>query len=109
MTGVTWQDLAGVIVFLITVAGTGWAIWWRIESRVGTAQGKAEDAHKDLHSYKLHVAEHYATKAGTTEQINALSVTVKDVGERMDKRLDGITERLDRVIEANHTPRRRQP
>jgi Skp family chaperone for outer membrane proteins len=54
---------------------------------------------KDLHDYKLDVAKNYATKADVNAQFQSVSESIKDFGKRMEDRLDGMNERLDRVIE----------
>jgi hypothetical protein len=94
-------ELTTGIGFLIVVVTFVGGIYWRWSSMVGGVD-------KDLQAYKLHVSEHYATKQGVTEQMVALTKAVNDVGDRLDKRLDGMTDRLDRVIEASHKPVRRQ-
>ena len=103
----SWEEAGGAILFFLTVSGALWAIWWRIDGRVGAAKDKADAVDKTLSDYKLHVAEHYATKTGVTEQMITLTKAVNDVGERMETRIDGMNQRLDRVIEANHKPTRR--
>lgn len=113
---ITWEALWAVA----GIVGAAFVIWWRIEMRVERAK---KDAHfkvdavaaradltaAQLAEYKTHVAEQYATKAGVTEQMITLTKAVNDVGERLDKRLDAMTERLDRVIEANHKSERSHP
>lgn len=95
------------IGFLVMLIGAIGSVYWKF----GGAVGKVRD---DLSAHKLHVAETYATKAGTSEQMLALGDAVKAVGDRVErgldgvnKRFDGMNERLDRVIEANHKPVRR--
>ena len=34
-------EIAGAVVFFITVSGTLWGIWWRIENRVEKARAEA--------------------------------------------------------------------
>jgi hypothetical protein len=92
------------ILFLGAIFGTFWRFWGLIDK----AAQEGKDAKTDLASYKLHAAETFATKQGVTEQMVALTKAVNDVGDRLDKRLDGMTDRLDRVIEASHKPVRRQ-
>lgn len=121
MTGnITWDAVWAVFAL---VAGA-FAIWWRIESRVEKAKkealekvlevnekveavrAKSEMTASQLSEHKIELAQKYATKAGMSEQMNVLAKVVNDVGERLDKRFDGMTERLDRVIESHlkHPP-----
>lgn len=102
-------ELAQAIGFLLVVGGAVGTIYWRWSSAVGGVD-------KDLQSYKLHVAETFATKKGVSEQLGSVTKSVEAVGDRVDKRFDTMSnqftqmnERLDRVIEAQHTPRRRNP
>jgi len=108
MTGnITWEMILG----LITIVGFVGGVWWRIEGRINSAadvasmtalaaKTKAEIASDSLQAYKLHVAETYTSKDDVNREFEAVSKTITEVGERMEKRLDGINERLDRVIEA---------
>lgn len=93
------SELMAAIGFLVMLIGAVGSVYWQFGGEVG----KVRD---DLAAHKLHVSETYATKAGMTEQMAALTRTVHDVGERMDRKIDGMNERLDRVIEASHKPRR---
>lgn len=87
--------------FFLTVSGAGWAIWWRIETKVGTASAKADKAVEELAAHKLHVAETYATKAGMQEQTTQIMRAIESVGNR----IDGLNERLDRAFEQRTTRR----
>jgi len=99
-------------LILITIIGAIAGAWWRIENRVEAAKrealaaaalasGQAALAHEQLHEFRLHVAETYASKGG-----------VKDLGDRVmqgqDRVLDEITrlhERMDRIIEGREPAR----
>lgn len=106
--GITWGEVWAVIAAFLALSAAGWGIWWRIAGQIKDVEQKAEATREDLNSYKLDVAERYATKAGVTDQMMSVTKAVTDMGERIDKRLDTMTDRLDRVIEANHKPVRRQ-
>ncbi|MBY8918838.1 hypothetical protein KUG85_04645 [Nitratireductor sp. L1-7-SE] len=117
---ITWEALWAVVGVIAAIVACSFAIWWRIESRMDWAKNdalekvsevndkidelrsKVEMTSAHLAEHKIEVAQKYATKAGMSEQMNVLAKIVKDVGERLDKRLDGMTERLDRVIEARN-------
>lgn len=92
----TWEALSGLVAFLAILGGA----WWRWSGMIGAVKD-------DLQNHKLHVSETYATKASVAEQTLTLTKAINDVGERVEKRLDGMNDRLDRVIEANHKPVRR--
>lgn len=94
------------------------AVWWRIEGRVKEAKAeaslkadaagaKADLVGVQLAEYKLHVSETFATKQSMTAGFEAVTKSINDVGNRVENRIDGMNERLDRVIEANHKPVRR--
>ncbi len=93
---------AELVVFIITVFGAVSGVWWRVESKVKGAEDKADKAAGDLASYKTHVAETFATKAGLQEQTAQLLRAIEGVGNR----IDGLHERLDRVFEQRTTGRR---
>lgn len=98
MTGnITWEMIFG----LIAVAGFVAGIWKQVSGAIGKVNA-------DLQAYKLHVAETFATKSGVNAQYDAVSKSINDVGARMETRLDGMNERLDRVIEAGNKPASRR-
>ncbi|MBB6304694.1 hypothetical protein [Rhizobium leucaenae] len=102
----TPEDIMKAVLFFLTVAGSGWAIWWKIDAKVEKVEGAAskkiaaaeEKANKnaaDLAEHKLHAAETFATKAGMQEQTAQLLRAIEGVGNR----IDGLHERLDRAFE----------
>jgi hypothetical protein len=119
MTGnITWEVLLGMFGILSAVFG----IWWRLESKMKSAaeaastlaknaadaaslvalaaQAKAEIIATDLSKYQLHVAETYASKDGVTRQFELVGKSIAELGERIETRLIGTNERLDRLYEA---------
>ena len=92
-----------VVLFFLTVAGSGWTIWWRIEAKTKAAEDKAAKVVEDLADFKLRVSETYATKQGMQEQTSQLLRAIEGVGNR----IDGLHERLDRAFErtTGRTPR----
>jgi len=94
MTGsIEWGQLAGAVVFLITVGGAMWAVWFRIEGKVASAADKAEKVADDLSAHRLHVAETYLTKAGIREwrdEIMSAMVGLKEDLRHLSSRIDGI-------------------
>ena len=93
---ITWEMIFGLIAIAGFVAG----IWKQVSDGIGKVN-------HDLQSYKLHVAETFATKNSVNQQYDAVSKSISDVGTRMEERLDGMNSRLDRVIEAGKTTPRR--
>lgn len=91
------------------IKGTGCTSAWKAacykadEAKALAVTAEATLSREELATYKTHVAETFATEAGVKEEMAA----VTDVGDRLDKRLDTMTDRLDRVIEHNHKPVRR--
>jgi hypothetical protein len=106
--GITWGEIWTVLLAFLTVSGAGWAIWWRIAGQIKEVEKQTDGLEREFNHYKLHVAETFATKSGLTESMVSVTKAVTDMSERIDKRLDTMTDRLDRVIEANHKPVRRQ-
>ena len=114
MTGnITWETVLG----LIALAGVISGIWFRLEGKIklaqdsaslpGTAaQTTANSTQTDLLSFKLYCAETFATKGGVDKTFEIVAKSIIDVGARMEQRLDGMNERLDRVIEASKTAAR---
>lgn len=56
----------------------------------------------DLQTYKLRVAETYASQANVGKQFEQVAHSITEIGERMESRFDGMNQRLDRVIEGNN-------
>lgn len=107
-------EIAGAVVFFITVSGTLWGIWWRIEGKVKEARADAMQraeaaaalaamARQEVADLRLHAAEHYATKDGMQRQTDSLLRAIESVGNR----IDGLNERLDRAFEARPPARTR--
>lgn len=112
MTGAITWELVALVGAAISIA---FGVWWRIESRVKEAKTeatmkadaagtKADLVGSQLAEYKTHVAETYVTKQGMRELRDEVSAGFKDIKDS----LGGMNERLDRVIESNHKPIRRQ-
>lgn len=98
------------VLFFLTVAGAGWGIWWKIDSRVKegvkategrirAAEERASKVAEELSGFKLRAAETYATKAGMEAQTAQIMRAIEGVGSR----IDAISERLDRVFEQRST------
>ena len=102
----TGAELMAVVGFGMTVFGFMFALWRYIEGKilaVRTEAGAAAAAstalatlaREELAAQKLHVAEHYVSKAGlkeTTEQIMEAISGVKAA-------VDNMTMRVDRIVE----------
>ncbi len=94
---ITWEQVLFFIGLLGTVAG----VWWRIEGKTKEAAAKGEKAIEDLAAHRLHCSEVFATKQGMHEQTAQLLRAIEGVGGR----IDGVHERLDRVLERTATRR----
>ncbi|MEZ2132450.1 MULTISPECIES: hypothetical protein [unclassified Sinorhizobium] len=99
-----------VVLFFLTLAGSGWGIWWKIdgrikesdkaaEARIKAAEDKADKALAGLSAHQVHAAETFATKAGMHDQTAQLLRAIEAIGTRLDSRLDSMSERLDRFVE----------
>jgi hypothetical protein len=91
MEYLNWETIATVIGIFAT-----------IETIRRHQANKIERIDKDLAAHQLKVAETYATKDTVNSQFLSVSASINEVGKRMEDRLDGMNERLDRVIEAGH-------
>ncbi len=98
----TGQEIMYAVLFILTLFGSVSGVWWRIEGKVKGAEDRADKAREDLSIHKLHVAEFYVTKAGMHEQTLALTRMIDAIGNK----IDGLNERLDRVIENRPASRR---
>lgn len=75
-------------------------VFWKMYDLIKEAGEKGDKAQRDLAAHKLHVAETYITKQGmreTTEQIMDAISGVKAA-------VDGLTLRVDRVVENQGKP-----
>ena len=111
VAAIEWGQLAGVIMFAITVGGVMWAIWFRIEGKVeragrdaaikaDAAAAMAQATRDELAAHKLHIAETYVTKAGLQEQTSQIMRAIEGVGTR----IEALNGRLDRAFEHGGPP-----
>jgi hypothetical protein len=102
----TPEEIMKAVMFFLSVAGAGWAIWWKIDGRVEkvekaanerikAAEEKADKAIAGLAEHQLHSEERYATKAGMEEQTNKIMRAMETFGNRLDSGLAGLSDRLD--------------
>jgi hypothetical protein len=102
----TGPEIMAVVGFFVMLSGTLWAIWWRIEGKVkeakdgalasaSAAQALAALARDELAAHKLHVAEHYVSKAGHRESTEQIMEAISGVKSAVD----AMTLRIDRVVE----------
>lgn len=97
----TGPEIMAVVGFFVMIVGAGWRVWSRVEDKVKVAEGKADDASRDLAAHRLHVAETYVTKAGMSEQTAQIMKAIDSVGAKIDR----TNERLDSLMQ----PRTRTP
>lgn len=113
MTGELWGQLAGGVLFFLTVSGALWAIWWKIDAQVKAgkvdAMVRADAAHalaalarQEISDLRLHAAETFATKSGMQQQTEQMLRAIEGVASR----IDGLNERLDNILLQRPTTRR---
>ncbi|TIL38510.1 hypothetical protein [Mesorhizobium sp.] len=106
-------ELMAVVGFFILLFGFIFGLWKYVDAKLmgvkqdaavvaSAAQATASLAREELGAHKLHVAEHYVTKAGLAEQTTQIMKAIDGVADR----LDGVNQRLDRVFEQPKTARR---
>lgn len=105
-------EIAGFVLALLTFA---FGMWKWTESRIdaarteattkaGAAQAAADLVRAELNAHKLHVAETYVTKQGLSETAEQIMVAIDGV----KRAVDGMTLRVDRIVENQPRPRTRQ-
>lgn len=112
MTGtVEWGTLIWLVTVLVgAVVGAISAIV--MAYRLLHARDEAiEKAFDELAAFKLHAAETYATKSGTTAAVERVEEAVGDLKKEMSSAFDRLSQRIDRVLEhqthtTSPTPRR---
>jgi hypothetical protein len=58
-----------------------------------------QELRRDLSEYKIHAAEHYATKEGVTQAVGRVEVSIKSLATQMESAVDRITGRTDRLLD----------
>lgn len=114
----TTVNLPTLFTILVTIVGVvTWLV--RIEGRVAATTKEIVDAERkidgihaltlltqnQLAEYKTHVAEHYVTKQGMSEQTDRLMKAVNDVGQRVES----IGSRIDNFYANPPNRTRRTP
>lgn len=95
----TGGELMAVVGFGMAVFGTLFGIWRYLDGKLTAGRKETEAVARELAAHKLHTAETYVTKTGMQEQHAQVLKAIEAVGSRLDTRLDGFTERLDRAFE----------
>lgn len=90
------NELMAVVGFFVTMMGAIFGGWRYVEMKLRFVFDRADKTDQKLADHKLHVAETYVTKAGMQEQTTQIMRAIENVGSR----LDGVHERLDRVLES---------
>jgi uncharacterized protein YpmB len=109
----TGAEIMGVVGFFVMLLGAISGVWWRIEGRVDRAKSEAvqkateaaleaASVRADLAAHKLHVAEHYITKAGMRETRDEIMDAIHGVKTAVDH----MVVRVDRVVENQSKPGR---
>lgn len=106
----TGTEIMGVVGFIVMLFGFLFGLWKYVEGHIKAVrtetETKAEAAtalaaltRQELSDYKLRAAETFATKAGMQEQTSQIMRAIESVANR----IDGLTERMDRVFEQKTT------
>lgn len=95
----TAGEIMAAVAFGVTVFGALTGAFWRVYGLIKDASNEGKEAKRELAAHKLHVAETYVTKAGLNEQTNQILKSIEGVGSR----IDGLHERIDRVLEQRST------
>lgn len=107
-----------VIVGLTVIFGALAGVWWRVDSRIKESANdtmdradrafeKAEKAQIDLSTYKLDVAEKYATAVSMKEVEERLVTAIDNLTKAMNEMLSRITDVFN-AGKASQTRRRKQ-
>lgn len=116
MTGpVTFEQLFAFLGLFAAAGGVvaGFLAWvFRIVASLRRAymadrdvlQVQIEKCEKDVADYKVHAAEHFASKIGVSTQISRLEDAVQGVSDKVDASSDRITGRIDRLLEMQANP-----
>jgi len=102
----TGTEFMGVVGFIVMLFGFLFGLWKYVDSKINAARNetstRAEAAtalaaltRQELSDYKLGAAETFVTKAGMQEQTSQIIRAIESVANR----IDGLTERMDRVFE----------
>ncbi|MDW9650774.1 hypothetical protein GOB33_22065 [Sinorhizobium meliloti] len=97
----TGAEIMAVVGFMVMLAGAGWRVWARVESKVKVAEDKADRVAADLAAQRLHVAETYITKQGMREATESIMEAISGVKTAVDH----MTLRVDRIVENQAKPR----
>jgi len=73
---ITWEAVISLLAIFTALAG----VWWKLHIRIICGE-------RELQNYKLEVAEKYASVSH-----------LQDVEERLVKSIDGLTFRIDKLI-----------
>ncbi|KSV79554.1 hypothetical protein N185_00040 [Sinorhizobium sp. GW3] len=91
----TGAEIMAVVGFMVMLAGAGWRVWARVESKVKVAEDKADKVATDLALHRLHTAETYITKQGMREATESIMEAISGVKTAVDH----MTLRVDRIVE----------
>ena len=94
-----WVQVAG---FLLALVSAVCLVWWRLQNQITTNKA---DHEKELGLIRLHVAEHYVSKAGHRETMDQ----VMDAITAVKQAIDGTNLRIDRMWESGAKPTSRTP
>ncbi|PJO48910.1 hypothetical protein [Brucella pituitosa] len=106
----TGTEIMGAVGFIVMLFGFLFGLWKYVEGHIKAVRTETEtkadaatalatSTRQELSDYKLRAAETFVTKAGMQEQTSQIMRSLEAIGGR----IDGLTERIDRVFEQKTT------
>lgn len=99
---------AGTISLFLAAIGAIGGFFWRILGRIDAVEKSAHAAVGAVtarvtlvHEQHAEFREKAAATFATRDEVLKIGDSVREVGTRIDARLDKITERLDRIVDTN--------
>lgn len=100
--GLVFQVAALILTLLGLVIAGFWRMWGLIKGvrdeaalRAEAAQALASAVSRELYDHRIHVAEHYTTKAGLRE----VTDQIMDAIGGLSGQITGMNGRIDRILE----------
>ncbi|WP_246755155.1 MULTISPECIES: hypothetical protein [Rhizobium] len=91
---VTWETLSWLVGAISLVVGVCFGIWWKLDAKIRAVEKEAADetdaVRKELADTKIHMAEHYISKAGHRETTDQILRAIEGLGGRIDSLFQSI-------------------
>ena len=95
ITDMTLDQFLQYAIYFVSLVGALFGFWKFIDSKLGAIQDDSAATKHLLADYRVHVAEHYVSKAGhreatatIMEAINSVRNAVEGLGTRIDRMYD---------------------